>query len=827
MKKVLLSNVYPHLIAVAVFLVVAVIYCRPVLDNQVLQQADIVHWKGMAQGSFEFKEKYGRFPLWTNNLFSGMPAYQIAMDSDIIITPNWFNNIFTLFLPKPISFFFLASLCFYFLTQVLRINPYIGIIGGLAYAYATYNPIIVSVGHDTKMQSIALIPAFIASLMLIYNRKYLWGAALTAIVTALLVGFIHVQIIYYLLIIAAFMTIAYVVYWIKQGNIKHMSIALGVAILSGMLGTLSNAITLFTTYESSKTSIRGGSQLADKNTGKGGLDKTYAFDYSMYITEPFVMLAPKIYGGSVGLEIDEDRSKAIAELRQMPPQLAQQLQYYLEFYWGGIGKTAGPPYVGAIICFLALLGFVLLDNKDKWWMLLASALAIVMSWGGYFAGFNGLLLNVLPLYNKFRAPSMIIVIPAFLFCLMAVLTLQAILDSKNKQQLWEKYKRSLLFTGSLFVMLLLLYFYADYTTIQDRQLLAKANTIADAQKGFVVSFVKALKEDRKDLFLGSMVRSFLFIAVAALLIFLFIKERIKATLALGCIGVFAFIDVMAINVKYLNTGNYQDESDYQQTYFTPSAADQQILQDKGYYRVFDIRDGVHAAFNVSAMSGYFHRSIGGYHAAKISIYQDLISRQLYRYPDCSAAINMLNTKYIIERDSTGKDVVRLNAGASGAVWFVNSVQFESSPEAAINALSTLNPREKAIVFTQDKGLVNYTSSKHGSDTIRLIENKNDDITYMSNSAAHRFAVFSEIYYEKGWKAYIDNKEVPIIRTNYVLRGLSVPPGQHQIRFEFRPASYYNGLKTAKIAGIVTMLLVVASLGLSYRKYREEKKRGTV
>lgn len=823
MKKELLTRLFPHFIAIITFLIVATLYCKPVLDNQVLQQADNIHWKGMAQGSFEFKEKYGRFPLWTNNLFSGMPAYQIAIDSDIIVNPNWFYNIFTLFLPRPISYFFLASICFYFLTQILRINPYIGLIGGLAYAYTTYNPIIISAGHDTKMMSIALLPAFIASLMLIYNKKYLWGAALTAIITALLVGINHVQVIYYMLIIATVMTIAYIVKWVRAKDFKHLFIAISIALICGILGTLSNAITLLTTYESSKTTIRGGSELADKNTAAaGGLTKEYAFSYSMYPTEAFVMLVPKIYGGSGGPEVDEAHSKAIEELRQMPPALGQQLQHYLAFYWGGIGDTAGPPYVGAIICFLALFGFLLAKNEHKWWILAASGLAILMSWGGYFESFNGFLLDHLPLYNKFRAPSMILIVPTFLFCLMAVLALQTIFFTNNKTALWDNYKKTILFTGSLLLLLLLFYFNTDYTSIEDKELLNRAKGAPDTVKGYIINFITALKADRQDLFGGSLIRSFLFITAVAALTGLFIKNKIKVAWALAGIGCLAFIDVMAIDVKYLNKDNYQDEADYQQTYFTPSPADQTIMQDKNNYRVLDLRNGVHSAFNASAMSGYFHKSIGGYHPAKLSIYQDLIEHELYKYPDCSTAINMLNAKYIIDKDSTGKDIIAINKDVLGAAWFVTSVDFANNPKAVMNALHSLNPRETAIVFAKDKNLLHYESSHDSADTITLIENKNDEIVYQSHSTKQRFAVFSEIFYEKGWKAYVDNKEVPIIRTNYVLRGLSVPAGQHRIRFEFHPPSYYNGQAIARIAGIITILLVLLTIFLSSKKFLQKK-----
>ncbi|OQP56797.1 hypothetical protein A3860_09430 [Niastella vici] len=821
MKKELLSRLFPHFVAVITFLIVATIYCRPVLDNQVLAQPDIIHWKGMAQGSFEFKEKYGRFPLWTNNLFSGMPAYHIAMESDIIVSPGWFNSIFTLFLPKPISFFFLASICFYFLTQILRINPYIGLVGGLAYAYTTYNPIIVSVGHDTKMMSIALLPAFIASLMLIYNKKYLWGAALTAIMTALLVGYNHVQVIYYLLIIATIMTIGYAVKWIREKDLKHLFLAVSIAVCSGILGTLSNAVTLLTTYESSKTTIRGGSELANKNAATaGGLSKEYAFSYSMYPGEAFVMLVPKIYGGSGGPEVDEAHSKAIEELRQMPPALGQQLQQYLKFYWGGIGDTAGPPYVGAIICFLALFGFLLPKNEHKWWILAASGLTILMSWGGYFAGFNGFLYDHLPLYNKFRAPSMIIIVPTFLFCLMAVLALQTILFTNDKTALWNNYKKTILFSGSILLLLLLFYFNTDYTSADDKYLLSNAKAAPDSVKSYIMNFLTALKTDRKALFGASLLRSFLFISAAAVLTGLFLKDKIKAGIALAGIGCLAFIDVMAIDWQYLNKDNYQDEADYQQTYFTPSPADRTIMQDKSYYRVFDIRDGVHSAFNASALSGYFHHSIGGYHPAKLSIYQDLIEHQLYNYPHCAAAINMLNTKYIIDKDSTGRDTVITNKAALGAAWFVNSVRFANDPESVMNALSSLNPRETAIVFEKDKNLIHYDPSQNSSDSITLIENKNDEIVYASNATAPRFAIFSEIFYGKGWKAYVDNTEVEIIRTNYVLRGLCVPAGQHRIRFEFRPASFYNGKAIAQVAGIISLLLVLTACLVTYVQARQ-------
>ena len=825
MKKGLIFKLLPHFIAVLIFLVVALIYCKPVLQGEVLQQTDVIQWKGMAQNSLEFKKTHGHLPLWTNSMFSGMPAYQIAMEPQVAVSPNIFYGIFSLFLPKPISFFFLACICFYFLSQVLRVNPYIGIIGALAYAYATYNPIIVAVGHETKMQTIALLPAFIGSLILIYERKYWWGFALTALFTALMIQFNHMQIVYYALMIAFFMSVGYAVYWIKRGAYKHLLIALSLAVVSGLVGVLCNSVSLATTYEYSKETIRGGSELADANSHstKTGLSENYAFDYSMYKTEPFVMMVPKMYGGSDQLEVSEENSKAIEALQQMPQQLAQQLQGFIRFYWGGIGGTSGPPYVGAIICFLALIGFFILDNKHKWWILAGSALAIVMSWGAYFAGFNGILLKILPMYNKFRAPSMIIVIPTFLFCMIAILSLEKIISTENKQELWLKYKKGLMLTGGIFVLLLLFYFSFDYTSQQETGLI---NQVPEQIKEYVRSLLNGLKEDRKSLFFGSLVRSLLFIAAAAFILWLSIQRKIKAGIALAVIGILAFVDVMAIDVKYLSSDNYQEESEYQNN-FVATPADKQIMEDKSFYRVFDLRQGVQNAFNAGAMTAYFHNSIGGYHPAKLSIYQDLIEHQLYNFPNCLPAINMLNTKYVIQPDQSGKETVITNPEALGNAWFVKAVRFENTPAAVMNALTNFNPKDTAIVFNSDKAQITSSAATDTTGKVTLIKNDNDLITYKSNSRSGGYAVFSEVFYDKGWKAYIDNKESAIIRTNYVLRGLNVPAGEHEIRFEFRPASFYTGEKVASIAGIIIFIALLIAAFHSYRTTRVTKEKHVV
>lgn len=816
MHKGLSRIILPHLIAVVVFLVVALIYCRPALQGQVLQQQDVMQWRGMAKDALDYKASHGHLPLWTKSLFSGMPAYQIAIEPNNPASPIFFYGIFTLFLAKPISFFLLACLCFYFLSQVLRVNPYIGIIGALTYAYATYNPIIVSVGHDTKMQTLALLPAFIGSLILVYERKYLWGAALTALFTSLMVGFNHMQIVYYGLLIAFFMTIGYLIQWIKRSETKHAVTALAIVIVAGIVGVLCNAANIFTTYEASKTTIRGGTELADKNASKTGLSQDYALNYSMYKSEPFVMMVPKMFGGSSArLEVPQEESKAI-EVLQQNPQLGQQLQSFLSFYWGGIGGTSGPPYVGAIICFLGLIGFFVLDSKHKWWILAVSILAIVMSWGEYFEGFNAFLLKALPMYNKFRAPSMIIVIPTLLLNIMAVLTLQQIVSYDNKEELWQRYKKGLFLTAGIFVILFLLYFSFDYTSKGDKGLLQQVGSAQAEVQNYVRSFLDALKQDRKGLFFSSLIRSLLFIAATAAVLWYSIRKNAQNWVVFGVIGLLAFIDLMSIDTQYLNKDNYQDEAEYQNN-FNPSQADQQIMQDKSYYRVLDLRQGVQTAFNGGALAAYYHNLVGGYHPAKLSIYQDLIEHQLYNFPNSMPAYDMLNTKYIIQTDQTGKEGVYTNPNALGAAWFVKAIRTEQTPQAVMDALTNFNPRDTAIIFSKDQSLATVAPTADTTASIQLVKNDNDEVTYRYSSAANRFAVFSEVFYDKGWKAFVDGKELPIVRTNYVLRGVSLPAGENkEVRFVFHPDSFYTGEKIAIAASIIVWLLLLAAIIQTYR-----------
>lgn len=815
MKKIgkgFIQSVLPHLCAVFVFLAVAVIYCAPAFDNKVLEQEDVVQWQGMARNSFQYKQTHGHFPLWSNGMFSGMPAFQIAMDPESVNLPGLFYWVLTLDLKKPANFFFLACICFYLLTVVLRTRPFVGIIGGLAYAYSTYNAVIVAVGHDTKMQSIALIPGIIAGLILLCEKRYWLGIVVTTLFTGLIVSFNHIQIVYYTMIVAMGLLLGYAIPWIRKGETRRLWRTLALALGASVIGILSNAVSLFTTYDSSRETIRGGSELANaqSNYTKDGLSEHSAFDFSMYKLEPLVMLVPDIYGGSTDLQLPADQSRAVRVLDKMPTEVAALVgNDGPRYYWGGVGQLfSGPPYVGAVIILLALVGFFVLDNRHKWWILGVCALTIVMSWGGYFGSFNRLLLEYLPMYNKFRAPSMILVVPTFLFCMMAVLTLEKIVGAEDRLALWRRYRRGLLVVAGLFLALGGLYFRFDYSSPWDTDLLARANGMGHTAVGYVTVFLRGLREDRQQLFGESLIRSLVLVTAAAGMITLYIRRRWRPAALLTVLGVMAFVDVLSMDLNYLNPDNYTERTKYYAQNFAATDADKEIMADKGYYRVFDVRDSASNALTYGAMTAYFHNSIGGYHAARLAIYEDLINRQLFNFPNCAPVINMLNTRYIIQPGKAGGDTVVRNKGSLGPVWFVKGIRYEPSAQDVMNSLTKFHPADTAILFARDEGKVRIDTTTDSTGYIHLVKNDNDEITYVSQARRREFAVFSEVYYDRGWEAWVDGKEMPIIRTNYVLRGLSLPAGRHIIRFFFRPLSFYLGRQVQWMASIIFLLMVV-------------------
>ena len=826
MKKINWSKVTPHLIAIAIFLLVAIIYCKPALQGKVLQQGDIIHWKGMAQNSFKYKETHGHFPLWTNGMFSGMPAYQIAMDPKNPFNLVYLHEVFSLFLLKPVNFFFLLCIGFYFLSQVYKVNYKIGIMGALAYAYASFSSILVVAGHETQVLAMAYMPALLGAVLLVYQKRYWIGGALTALLTGLFVAMNHLQVTYYFLIVAGFMTIYYLIQWIRAKDYKHIIKALAIVAVTGVIGVASNLVIMATTYDFSKATMRNGVLNLDstKNTTEKttGLPIDYAFQWSFQKSEVFSILVPNIYGGvSGGDELDKNSHLAKLALNQGASDddavnFAKQTGSQLGgTYWGQQPFTSGPVYFGAIICFLFLFGMIYLKRTDKWWMLVVSVLAIMMSWGRFFPEFNDFLFDHLPMYNKFRVPTYTLIIPQLLFPLLSVLALhQLFFVETDKAYVWKKLKIAGIVMAGIFLIVLMLYSSFDYKGAEATQIESIINQQKDKnQSASLQSAYNALIQDRQSLFGSDIIRSLIFVGLAFACLWLFVKDKVKSSYLLIVLLLLSSVDVLAEGRRYLNDNSFQTKEDQESQDFSPSAVDQQILQDTGYYRVFNL-NAQGGPFN-DAMTSYFHNSVGGYNPAKLALYQDLITYQLSDKLNINV-LNMLNTKYVITRGQQG-DVVQQNPDNLGACWFAKQVAFVKDDATAMRALDNNKPADSAIVEESEKSKIPFTPAADSTAKIQLIKNDNDVITYQSQSNANQFAVFSEIYYDRGWHAYIDNKETPIVRTDYALRGLAVPAGKHDIRFEFKPASFYDSQTIAIVASAIVWLLLVATTYLVVKR----------
>ena len=815
MKQLNLKSIIPHLIAVAIFITVSTIYCKPAIEGKVLQQSDISQWKGMAQDALTYRDQYGKTPLWTNSMFGGMPTYQITGIPGYSYSIGALDNLFTLSLPEPINLFFLASICFYFLAIVLGMNPYIAIVGGLCYSFATYNPIIIVVGHITKMHAIAYLPFFLGSILLIFKRKYILGGIFTALATALFVQANHLQITYYGILIVFFMTVYHGIRWLLDKDFTHIYKSFATAVIAGFLGLAVNAPILISTYEYGKESIRGGSLLTtkDSKTSSTGLNKDYALSYSMFKSEALVLMFPNIYGGgSDPNAIDPAKSKAVEALQQMQPQIGQQLQSFVQFYWGGIGFTAGPPYIGIVVCFFAFIGLFAKNNPHRWWIPVAIIFSLMLAAGSYFQSFNYFMVDHLPFYNKFRAPSMILVVPTLLLGILSLYGLQTVIAFDNFNNLLKKFKPSFILLVILFVSVILFYFTSDFKSEADSNMLNQISLIQDPNQraifdGPAHALVNGLQKDRQTLIETDLTRAIIYIGCLFLLLFIYYKKMVNQTLFIVGIGAIAMMDLFNVNTKYLKSETYIESSENENT-FIESQIDIALKKDKSFYRVLDMRAGIENAFNGGAIVAYHHKTVGGYNPAKLSIYQDLIENQWYKFPNCMPVVNMMNTKYVITGNITTDTIA--NPQALGNVWFIKGIEYKKGPSEVMSSLSFFNPRDTAIFEEKDKNAELSGITFDSSATIQLINNKNDEINYISNSSQKQLAVFSEVYYKLGWKAYIDNVETPIYKTNYVLRSLVVPAGKHDIRFEFKPTSINAAQKASIFAS--TLLWLVALIG---------------
>ena len=835
MKNPLLKKLLPHALALVLFLAVSALFCKPVLDGNVMNQHDNVGWKGMAQNAFEYKEKNGHFPLWNPNLFSGMPNYQVAMEGKTILPDT--VKVMSLGLPKPMNFFFLACLCFYILALVLGVNPVVGMIGSLAYSFSTYNPVIVAAGHDTQMLATAFMPLLMAGLISIYNKKYWLGLALTTFGTYQELSVNHFQVSYYFFLIAVLVTIGYLVKWIREKDWKHIGVAAALTVLAAVIGVAGNALVLLTTSEYSKFTMRGGKDISIqgdsvKKANTSGLDTSYAFEYSIGKAETFTLLMPNAFGGGSYARFGEG-TKVAEKLsdKGFAPNQAEQIAQSMPKYWGKI-FTAGPAYLGVIIFILGLIGFVVIRSPLRWGLLAATLLGIFMTWGKNFAGFNVFLFENLPLYNKFRAPSFAQVIPQFTMAIMTLLTLQQLLFAEKSREFFSKHMKPILYTvGGLFGLLALLYIGMDYGTGDDAGIISgSVQQTGNDEVGRLI--VSALKDERKSMFGGQILRALGIALLAALTLFLFVKEKISALVAGIVLLVISTLDITLSSYKFFNNENDQysarqesdklfvSADDYANANFSLSPYDNQIREDKSpNFRVFNMMGTSSGSPFSESRTSYFHKSVGGYHPAKLRIYQDIIERYFSSSTN-PGVLNMLNTKYLITQSPfSGGDTLIKREEAFGPCWLVSHVKVVEDRVASINALGSTNLRDTAIVEkAAATGLVQ--PQRDSLATISMTKFDNDAVEYEVNGSGPQFAVFSEIYYPKGWNAYVDGKKTDYLNVNYLLRGIAVPAGKHSIKFVFEPESVAKGRSIMFIASILIALILVGGLFMAWKESRK-------
>lgn len=825
MKGFRFKKAVPHLLAAGVFLIVTLLFCKPVLEGKVLNQHDIVSWKGMVQGSLEYKERNGRLPLWNTNLFSGMPNYQVGMEGKNFL-PD-LNKVLSLGLPKPMNYFFLACLWFYFLCLAVGARPAVAMFAALFFSFATYTPVIISAGHETKMLAMIYMPAVLCGLLLIYQKKYWPGLAVAAYAAFNEIGANHIQITFYLVLLVIAITIPYVIKWIKEKDWKHLITAGSLSVVAGIIGMAGSALLLMTNYEYAKATMRGGSSVEIKNDSvinkkTSGLSKDYAFQYSLGKMETSVLLMPEAFGGSSRKTFDEG-SKVVKALvdKGMSEGQAAQIASGIPKYWGGIdgAGTSGPPYLGAIVCLFAIIGFVFIKHPLRWGLLAASIFAICISWGKYFYGFNAFLFDTIPLYNKFRAPSMSLVITQVAFPLMAALCLEKLLSaSYTPQQFKPIFKKLLYVIGALIAFLGLAYLMMDYSSWIDAEILKNKDENGD--NAIARAIVSGMKAERRAMFGGQLLRTILYAGLVIGAVYLFLSKKMKPVYTLVIIASIAFIDLFIVGKRYLGDEYYVEKDEYTSQNFTPDQADQDILRDKDpQFRVLNLSPDRF----MDAQTSYFHRSIGGYHPAKLQSYQDVITQYLSDRTN-PEVINMLNGRYVIIRnEQTGQRRAQRNESAYGAAWFIKNVVFTSGSAEELSRIGTIqNLKDTACIDVSFKNLVSADSySPDSLSVITLVKYDNDFMEYKTKTTSPQLAVLSEIYYPLGWNAYIDNKKTPYLRADYILRAIPVPSGEHTIQFRFEPESYTRG---NKISYAVSIILPVLLLLCAFQTWRTEKKK---
>ena len=795
--KANVKKALPYVLSVVFFAVVSYLYFAPeIFEGKILFQHDTQQGIAIGQEAKAFKEATGETTRWTNTTFSGMPTFQISPSYANYPIIRHIEHAYSLWMTSPASLVFIMLVGFFIFMLSMGCKWHYAVLGAIAYAFSSYFFIIIQAGHIWKFVTLAYIPPTLAGIVWAYRGRYLLGGGVAALFAMLQIASNHIQMSYYFLFVIVAMVVAYAVELIREKKTAQFLKASGVLVVAAALAIGANLPSLYHTQKYSKETMRGGHSELTATTGgaaaefQSGLSKDYITQWSYGKMETVSLLIPNIKGGASGMLSSHEKAVEAAS-SSVRPYLSQ-----VNSYWGDQPGTSGPVYVGAIICMLFVMGCITIKSPMKWALIAATILSILLSWGKNFMPLTDWFIDYFPMYNKFRTVSSILVVAEFCIPVLAIMALKQFFESPDKKQLKAMFVATGITAGIALLAYLAPGLFGSFTSCYENDMIAQNAQLRPLFDG--------IAEARQAVFSADALRTLLYIAAAALVMYLVGTGRFKKQWALLLLGVLLIADMGTVNKRYLNGDSFV-ENRRKSDPFPMTQVDKYILQDPDpNYRVFNLAAG--DPFS-DARTSYYHKSVGGYHAAKLARYQDLINRQLSRMSE--PVLNMLNTKYFIVPLQDGNVTVQQNPDAMGNAWFVDEVQWVDNADAEMAALDTFDPARTAVVDRRFAELIDDTAvAAAEGDTIHLTSYRPNELRYISHTANDRIAVFSEIYFPWGWHVTIDGAPVKEARANYVLRALNIPAGTHEIVFRFEPTSIATTehIAFASMAGILLMLL---------------------
>ena len=778
-----------HFICVAILGIVSVVYFYPIISGKSIQQSDISQFLGMSKQIVDHRKEFNEEPFWLDNAFLGMPSFQVSAKYPFDIL--YYIDQGIRFLPRPADYLFLYLISFYFLIISLRINYKYALFGALAFGFSTYLIIILGVGHNTKALALGYLPLVLSGFLITLRGDYLKGFIISSLFLALQVHSNHYQMTYYTLIMLFIVVIIH--YWdfFKKKELRRIYQSLIVFLSVGLISLMMNAPSLLATKEYSEFSTRSKNEISINPDGSlkesmNGLDKDYITEYSYGILESFNLIFPRFMGGGSSETIRES-SKLMEFIRSLEPNQAQQVYQFSKMYWGNQPIVAAPAYLGISIFFIFLISLLLVNDLNRKWIVISVIISLILSWGKNFSVLTDFMIDSFPLYDKFRAVSSIQVIIEFCIPFLAVLGLKNFFSNDFD----ERKKLNSLKYVSVFLISLILIFYVFGGYILD----FKSDFEIFSQYPEILNLII---EERKYLFEYDLIRSLIIVVSVALILFLSIKKLIKANVSLALLTIVLIFDLWDVNKSYVNADQFVNSTNVISP-FTKAIYDEAILRDKSDFRVYEPQRGFS-----NARTSYFHKSIAGYHAAKPKRIQNLYD--FYISNNNMKILSMLNVKYLIQISEDNPLGVTRNPNNLGNAWFIEETKIvDSADEELLN----LNQVElKSICITQDQSLKGLNYKLDNRNSIELVKRKANELVYKSSTTSTQFAIFSEAFYKKGWQAYIDNKPVSHYKVNYLLRGLIIPEGDHEIVFKFYPEIVKSGVYISIVSYLILFMIFI-------------------